>query len=227
MRKKVDGRGGGWRDGRAHARGVGREGILWGMPGESLETNGAAQCACVELISSPSSPSIRHPLPPTLHVPPVHPFATLSRSRSAGSARGEHGVPWDLAPLPLRTFHPSTTTPLSTIPSPAASSFFNLYFNVIPRSSSSRLRFSSVSLSLSLFFSLFRYIVFFFSFRCIIPVFVFRFCTPFVRAWVEVFGGTLAWARSFAGGAFNVALWIFEIFRKLSLWRWEDACFRC
>ena len=151
MRKKVDGRGGGWRDGRAHARGVGREGILWGMPGESLETNGAAQCACVELISSPSSPSIRHPLPPTLHVPPVHPFATLSRSRSAGSARGEHGVPWDLAPLPLRTFHPSTTTPLSTIPSPAASSFFNLYFNVIPRSSSSRLRFSSVSLSLSFF----------------------------------------------------------------------------
>lgn len=163
MRKKVDGRGGGWRDGRAHARGVGREGILWGMPGESLETNGAAQCACVELISSPSSPSIRHPLPPTLHVPPVHPFATLSRSRSAGSARGEHGVPWDLAPLPLRTFHPSTTTPLSTIPSPAASSFFNLYFNVIPRSSSSRLRFSSVSLSLSLFFSLplYRILLFF------------------------------------------------------------------
>lgn len=150
MRKKVDGRGGGWRDGRAHARGVGREGILWGMPGESLETNGAAQCACVELISSPSSPSIRHPLPPTHCVPPVHPFATLSRSRSAGSARGEHGVPWDLAPLPLRTFHPSTTTPFSTIPSPAASSFFNLYFNVTPRFSSSRLRFSSVSLSFSL-----------------------------------------------------------------------------
>lgn len=206
MRKKVDGRGGGWRDGRAHARGVGREGILWGMPGESLETNGAAQCACVELISSPSSPSIRHPLPPTLHVPPVHPFATLSRSRSAGSARGEHGVPWDLAPLPLRTFHPSTTTPpfrpsLRQLLHP--SSTFTSTLFLVPLH---LVYVFPLSLSLSLFFSLFRYIVFFFSFRCIIPVFVFRFCTPFVRAWVEVFGGTLAWARSFAGGAFNVAL---------------------
>lgn len=31
----------------------GKEGILWGMPGESQETLRAAPCACVELISSP------------------------------------------------------------------------------------------------------------------------------------------------------------------------------
>ena len=162
MRKKVDGRGGGWRDGRAHARGVGREGILWGMPGESLETNGAAQCACVELISSPSSPSIRHPLPPTLHVPPVHPFATLSRSRSAGSARGEHGVPWDLAPLPLRTFHPSTTTP--PFDHPFASCFILLQ-PLLQRYSSflfiSFTFFLCLSLSLFLSLPLYRILLFF------------------------------------------------------------------
>lgn len=38
-----------------NTRGELGEGILWGMPAESRGTAGAAQCACVELISSPSS----------------------------------------------------------------------------------------------------------------------------------------------------------------------------
>lgn len=40
----------------------GKEGILWGMPGESRGTLRAAPCACVELISSP-------PVPPLLPLP--------------------------------------------------------------------------------------------------------------------------------------------------------------
>ena len=73
----------GWWEGqrREHARGAGREGILWGMTGESRETNGATQCACVELISSPSSPSIHHPLPTI----PLHPpFTPLPLFRVPG-----------------------------------------------------------------------------------------------------------------------------------------------
>lgn len=108
-----------------HARGVGGEGILWGMPGESRGNGRAAQCACVELISSPST--LHPPRPPR----PRHPLATAPRSRSTGSARGEHGVPWDLAPLPLRTFHP-LRHPLSTIPSLFARS---LFFPPLPSSS--------------------------------------------------------------------------------------------
>lgn len=50
-----------------HARGVGGEGILWGMPGESRGNGRAAQCACVELISSPST--LHPPRPPAPATP--------------------------------------------------------------------------------------------------------------------------------------------------------------
>lgn len=51
----------------------GKEGILWGMPGESRGTLRAAPCACVELISSP-------PTPPLL-TPSLLSSLPLSRSR--------------------------------------------------------------------------------------------------------------------------------------------------
>lgn len=66
------------------------------MPGESRGTLRAAPCACVELISSP--PPLYSPLPSS----PSFAFP------SAGSTRGEHGVPRDLAPLPLRAHLPSS-----------------------------------------------------------------------------------------------------------------------
>lgn len=68
---------GGW-FGRARSEGAagdweGKEGILWGMPGESRGTLRAAPCACVELISSP-------PTPPLL-TPSLLSSLPLSRSR--------------------------------------------------------------------------------------------------------------------------------------------------
>lgn len=81
----------------------GKEGILWGMPGESQGTLRAAPCACVELISSPL------PLLPSSH--PSVPSPSFAFP-SAGSARGEHGVPRDLAPLPLRAHSPSSSSSL-------------------------------------------------------------------------------------------------------------------
>lgn len=64
--------------GRARSEGAagdweGKEGILWGMPGESRGTLRAAPCACVELISSP-------PTPPLL-TPSLLSSLPLSRSR--------------------------------------------------------------------------------------------------------------------------------------------------
>lgn len=80
-------------------RGIrGEEGILWGMPGESRGTLRAAPCACVELISSPLPSSLLSALPSS----PSFAFP------SAGSTRGEHEVPRDLAPLPLRAHLPSS-----------------------------------------------------------------------------------------------------------------------
>lgn len=82
------------------------------MPGESRGTLRAAPCACVELISSPPS------LLPSSH--PSVPSPSFAFP-SAGSARGEYGVPRDLAPLPLRAHSPSSLlhrcVSSSTIPS--------------------------------------------------------------------------------------------------------------
>ena len=105
----------GWWEGqrREHARGVGREGILWGMTGESRETNGAAQCACVELISSPLPFTTRYL--PSLYTPrsPLrHSFAfpeCWQRQRRAQSPVGS-GL------AASSHFPPSYHHPLSTIP---------------------------------------------------------------------------------------------------------------
>lgn len=77
------------------------------MPGESRGTLRAAPCACVELISSPP------PLLPSSH--PSVPSSSFAFP-SAGSARGEYGVPRDLAPLPLRAHSPSSSSIAASLP---------------------------------------------------------------------------------------------------------------
>lgn len=118
------------------------------MPGESRGTLRAAPCACVELISSPPS------LLPSSH--PSVPSPSFAFP-SAGSARGEYGVPRDLAPLPLRAHSPSTSSIAASLPPPLPLLYvFSPYLTPVYRRSLSFAVVSSSSSSLHGSFSFLR-----------------------------------------------------------------------
>lgn len=89
---------GGWK-----TRGELDEGILWGMPRESRGTRRTAQCACVELISSPSS------LPLRRSSSLLYLLSTLSRSRvlAAPEESTESRGIWPRCLFALSTLFPS------------------------------------------------------------------------------------------------------------------------
>lgn len=118
------------------------------MPGESRGTLRAAPCACVELISSPPS------LLPSSH--PSVPSPSFAFP-SAGSARGEYGVPRDLAPLPLRAHSPSSSSIAASLPPPLPLLYvFSPYLTPVYRRSLSFAVVSSSSSSLHGSFSFLR-----------------------------------------------------------------------
>lgn len=118
------------------------------MPGESRGTLRAAPCACVELISSPPS------LLPSSH--PSVPSPSFAFP-SAGSARGEYGVPRDLAPLPLRAHSSSSSSIAASLPPPLPLLYvFSPYLTPVYRRSLSFAVVSSSSSSLHGSFSFLR-----------------------------------------------------------------------